>query len=306
MSLMMMVRAMDTKVGNPTRKLVLLKLADNANDQGICWPSYEEIAEKAECSRRSAIEHIKALEDQGLLVIQRRAGPKGNSSNYYHLFKSKQEQGGEKSAPPKRKKKAASGGANSALGGSADSAPPGEIPAPYGEPVAPGGGEISAPGTSHSFEPTIEPVSDVVGSESEPDNREGLTRLTPPTTTKPPVDLFSKPLISAERLRWPLPVDWKPSIDSLNAQLRLMGIDLFSVAEDPGSAIETATGEFIAYWLTRPEVQRSQHQWENTLAKSIKNQIEKARAQQARQPARPATLADNNDVSWADDMGDML
>lgn len=34
MSMELMVRAMKIKVGNPLRKLVLLKLADNANDQG--------------------------------------------------------------------------------------------------------------------------------------------------------------------------------------------------------------------------------------------------------------------------------
>lgn len=34
MSMEMMVQAMKIKVGNPLRKLVLLKLADNANDQG--------------------------------------------------------------------------------------------------------------------------------------------------------------------------------------------------------------------------------------------------------------------------------
>ncbi|SUV40793.1 hypothetical protein [Avibacterium paragallinarum] len=34
MSMLLMVKAMQCKVGNPTRKLVLLKLADNANDEG--------------------------------------------------------------------------------------------------------------------------------------------------------------------------------------------------------------------------------------------------------------------------------
>ncbi|SUU98735.1 Uncharacterised protein [Avibacterium paragallinarum] len=37
MSMLLMVKAMQCKVGNPTRKLVLLKLADNANDEGICF-----------------------------------------------------------------------------------------------------------------------------------------------------------------------------------------------------------------------------------------------------------------------------
>ncbi|MFS1524472.1 helix-turn-helix domain-containing protein, partial [Microbulbifer sp. 2304DJ12-6] len=51
----LMVKAMKVKVGNPLRKLVLLKLADNANDQGECWPSYQHVADQCEISRRSAM-----------------------------------------------------------------------------------------------------------------------------------------------------------------------------------------------------------------------------------------------------------
>ena len=85
MSMESMVKAMKTKVGNPLRKLVLIKLADNANDQGECWPSYQHIADQCEIDRSTVRRHIKALETQGLLRIENREGPKGNSSNLYHL-----------------------------------------------------------------------------------------------------------------------------------------------------------------------------------------------------------------------------
>ena len=58
MSMTLMVKALKTKVGNPLRKLVLLKLADNANDQGECWPSYQCIADQCEMSKRSVMIHI--------------------------------------------------------------------------------------------------------------------------------------------------------------------------------------------------------------------------------------------------------
>ncbi|MCL7679870.1 helix-turn-helix domain-containing protein, partial [Klebsiella pneumoniae] len=44
MSMTLMAKAMAIKTGNPIRKLVLIKLADNANDFGECWPSYKHIA----------------------------------------------------------------------------------------------------------------------------------------------------------------------------------------------------------------------------------------------------------------------
>lgn len=123
MSMKLMVKAMETKVGNPLRKLVLIKLADNANDKGECWPSYQHIADQCEISRRSVINHIAALEEMGFLVKEMRAGThKPNASNLYHLNLN------------------------------------GESPAPCGESPSLGGGESPAPRTSHSLEPVNEPT----------------------------------------------------------------------------------------------------------------------------------------------------
>lgn len=85
MSMELMVKAMKTKVGNPLRKLVLIKLADNASDQGECWPSYQHVADQCEIDRSTVRKHIKQLAAQGLLRIENREGPKGNSTNLYYL-----------------------------------------------------------------------------------------------------------------------------------------------------------------------------------------------------------------------------
>lgn len=88
MSMNLMAKAMSIKVGNPLRKLVLIKLADNANDKGECWPSYQHIADHCECSRTAVRNHIDALEQMGLLKRENRIGVangKGNTSNVYYL-----------------------------------------------------------------------------------------------------------------------------------------------------------------------------------------------------------------------------
>ncbi len=136
MSMMLMVKAMQLRVGNPLRKLVLIKLADNANDLGECWPSYQHIADQCEISRRSVINHIKALEDSGLLVKQYRNGTyKANSSNVYTLNLD-----GAAPAPSE-----------------SPAPPPSAAPAPDGESPAPPPSAAPAPRTSHSFEPVNEP-----------------------------------------------------------------------------------------------------------------------------------------------------
>ncbi|CBY87282.1 helix-turn-helix domain-containing protein [Haemophilus influenzae] len=95
MSMRLMVQAMNCKVGNPARKLVLLKLADNANDDGICFPSYQYIADKCEMSKRSAISHIDDLIKMGLVTKKARKNKDGSSANLYLLHL---DQGSEKSA----------------------------------------------------------------------------------------------------------------------------------------------------------------------------------------------------------------
>lgn len=121
--MLLMAKAMTLKVGNPLRKLVLLKLADNASDLGECWPSYQHIADQCEISKRSVMNHIDALCEAGLVRKEYRPGPKGNSSNVYHLK----------------------------LHGAGDS-----LPSAGGSP---GGSAGAAPRTSHSFEPVNEPNS---------------------------------------------------------------------------------------------------------------------------------------------------
>ncbi|HEI8751353.1 TPA: helix-turn-helix domain-containing protein, partial [Proteus mirabilis] len=53
MSMLLMAKAMQLQVGSTAQKMVLLKLADNANDKGECFPSYETIARHCEISRQS-------------------------------------------------------------------------------------------------------------------------------------------------------------------------------------------------------------------------------------------------------------
>ena len=65
MSMLLMVQALKAKVGSPLRKLVLVKLADQANDDGECWPSYQSIADACEMGRSTVKAHIAWLEEHG-------------------------------------------------------------------------------------------------------------------------------------------------------------------------------------------------------------------------------------------------
>lgn len=85
MSLRQVVAAFAARVGHPGRKLVLLKLADNANDEGICWPSIARIAHETELSRDSVKRHIAALEADGFVAVRRRRKDGVNLPSIYEL-----------------------------------------------------------------------------------------------------------------------------------------------------------------------------------------------------------------------------
>ncbi|KDQ91853.1 replication protein [Salmonella enterica subsp. enterica serovar Bareilly str. CFSAN000179] len=139
MSMNLMAKAMSIKVGNPLRKLVLIKLADNANDEGECWPSYQHIADQCEVSRSTVKSHIRALEDMGLLKREFRRKGELNQSNVFYLTLDNAKQ-----IPPE------SGGARADRGGAgADRG---------GAGADLGGGAGDDPRTYHSFEPVKEPL----------------------------------------------------------------------------------------------------------------------------------------------------
>lgn len=76
---------MSIKTGSPTSKLILIKLADNANEKGECWPSLKNISEQCEVSQKTVVEHIKKLEKLGFVEKTNRFNKNGKTSNLYKL-----------------------------------------------------------------------------------------------------------------------------------------------------------------------------------------------------------------------------
>jgi hypothetical protein len=57
----------ETQLGNCSAKAILLRLADNSNDQGACFPSIDTIARDTEVSRRQVLRVIQIFRDMGLI-----------------------------------------------------------------------------------------------------------------------------------------------------------------------------------------------------------------------------------------------
>ena len=72
MSIKVMSAVWSSGPQNKTELLVLLALADNADDTGKCWPSYETISKKSRVTRRHVIRIINKLCNDGYLEKKQR------------------------------------------------------------------------------------------------------------------------------------------------------------------------------------------------------------------------------------------
>lgn len=70
----------------PTPKAVLISLADNANDHGICWPSLPTICERTCLGKTAVIGAVKWLEANNALSIERGASRSNRYTLTPHLF----------------------------------------------------------------------------------------------------------------------------------------------------------------------------------------------------------------------------
>ena len=65
-----------------SEKLILLVLANRANQTGVCWPSFGTLVRETSLSRRTVIRTIAALESKKFLSKKKT----GFQSNKYHLL----------------------------------------------------------------------------------------------------------------------------------------------------------------------------------------------------------------------------
>jgi hypothetical protein len=120
-----------------TAKSVLISLADQASDDGVCWPSVGTIAKRTCLSERAVQEAISWLQVVGVVFREYRI----NTSTSYTITPGKFN---PKAAPAKRKRGTGAPSAPGADGAphaggapGADGAPPPADGAPGGEPGAP-------------------------------------------------------------------------------------------------------------------------------------------------------------------------
>jgi hypothetical protein len=96
MSIKVMSKVWDNTTQKSNKLLMLLALADSANDAGYTYPSINTLAKKVRVNRRNAQKIIDALESEGEVVVFNRVNEHEtqlHASNLYHLPKYAVEKG---------------------------------------------------------------------------------------------------------------------------------------------------------------------------------------------------------------------
>lgn len=85
MSVKLMTRVWDRTDLSQSETLVMLALADHADESGECWPSMARVAEKARVQRRAAQRIVQKLEAMGLLTVERSVGRSNTNRFTLHV-----------------------------------------------------------------------------------------------------------------------------------------------------------------------------------------------------------------------------
>jgi len=146
MSIEVMTRVWASSQQKGSTLLLLLSIADYANERGIAYPSIETLAQKVRMTTRNVQKLLRKLEESGELIIKPNAGPAG--CNLYRIVfpTPANRKGGENFSPP--------GGEQSHAGGE-NFSPGGEKSGQGGELAFTRGVNASSP--DPSLEPPIDP-----------------------------------------------------------------------------------------------------------------------------------------------------
>lgn len=85
----------------PTSKLILMALADAADDEGLCWPGVRTLASKCCVSGRTVQRTIKMFVAQGMLIVEERRRADGRQTSNSYLLALRKDPDNLSPQPPK-------------------------------------------------------------------------------------------------------------------------------------------------------------------------------------------------------------
>lgn len=197
---------------SPAQKAVLISLADNANDQGCCWPSIATVCERTCLSERTVQASIKWLAEAKLISVHERLG----RSSYYVITPAN-------AAPPQMPHPAS------------DAPPPPQMPHPTPANAAP----------RTVKEPSVEPSKKNTKKSTATISADQICKDFPEMQTQTAIDY----LAVRKAKRAPLTTTaWRDVAKELNTAVQRFGI---TADRALSIAVKQGWQGFEAHWLDR-------------------------------------------------------
>lgn len=256
--------AWSVEAGSATHKLVLLALAEHADEVGHCWPSVARIVEMTELSERAVRTAIGALVASGLVAVERSGNGRGHTSRYALQIRATPERGQE--PPPFGSERR-------------HDAPPFDAERRHEtHPLTPERGNVAHPSSAERVQQVPERVHLLPERVRVVPKRVQQVHPEPSRTViEPSVNLSSPPPASKRGHR--LPHDWQPSPEDAGFADRL------------GLNADEMAAEFRDYWQGVPGARGLKLDWSATFRNSCRMQAKRKPAARASQ-ARPWWLED--------------
>ncbi len=99
MSVALINRVFEDEVLRPTERLVMLALADHADDSGECYPSMQRLMQRTGLTDRAIQNNVKRLVDAGYLSVETGGGRRQSNLYRLHLNPERRSENPERSSP---------------------------------------------------------------------------------------------------------------------------------------------------------------------------------------------------------------
>ena len=260
----MSIKAMNWAFGlelKPVKKVIVLALADCADDDGLCWPGKKHLARKCSVAEKTVTRQMEELQAMGLVTVTQRKQGDWNQTNLYQLNlkaevvkkeDSKPVEGRDNLTPPRDKEtlqKEEKGRDNLTPPRDTAMTPPRDTGVPQ----------------------TIKNHKTLTHTEAQASEQKSFDqRFADPVDAHPE---YQPELNQPTGRRFAMYSSWQPD-HTFTDQAKTLGLDLTTLDSEQGESIQIALEEFRTWWMdSRPGTQENP----TTLAAEIHSDQPEAR-----------------------------
>ena len=273
----MSIKAMNWAFGlelKPVKKVILLALADSADDDGRCWPGKKYLAKKCSVAEKTITRQIEDLQAMGLVKVIHRKQGEWNKTNLYQLnLQAEVVNNDGVDTPENEEIKPSEGGDNLSLGGDKMTL---QTTKKGRDKMSPPRDTTMTPPGDTGVPLTIKNHKTLTHTETHASELESFDQRFSGDVDALPE---SRPELNQPVSRkFAMYSNWQPD-HTFTDQAKTLGLDLTTLTSEQGESVQIALEDFRTWWMeSRSGTQETQRLWQQKFIQtSLKRELEKQR-----------------------------